>query len=775
MRRFAFLPIIVVVAITALVAAFGNDGSVPGLAPTAQAQAGAAGLNHSNVEIPFFTEWIRSPHADLNAEAFIHWSGDDPPVVPGTCARCHTNDGYHDYIGLDGSAAGTVEAEAQPGTLQCTTCHNDVTLEKSTVVMPSGVVLAGLGREAVCMDCHQGRSSGPTVAAAIESSGVTDPDGILEGQGFLNIHYFAAAATLYGTFADGGFEYPGVVYEGRLDHVEGFNTCQGCHDPHTLELEVASCSTCHTGVETVADLRDIRMPGSLVDYDGDGDITTGIRTEIANLRALLMQTMRAYSAEVVGAPIGYDEHTHPYFFIDGDEDGVISAEEAVRANAYVTFTPRLLAAAYNYQMALKDPGGYAHNPKYLIQLLHDSIVDLGAGLTEMGTQGLVRPGDEALMAAAPLATAPLGEILASAPGGGAVFEFAHLQDVLAQAPGIDLSVIERLHRDDAGHFDVTAEPWRHWDGEGAVPATCSTCHSATGLPFAVLHGTQIEQPISDGMSCTTCHLAPAESALLPVEEVVFPSGAVLSFGSQGDNLCATCHQGRASTNDVDQRIAASNVGDDETGQGLGFVNVHYFSAAATRFGGEARGGYQYAGKEYVGFFPHVEEASSCTQCHDPHNQQVELTTCTDCHGGDPTIADVRTYRMFDGDYDGDGDADEGTYDEIATMIDMLYLAMQSYAANVIGTPIVYNSASYPYFFVDTNANGVSDPDEVTNPNQFRAWTPRLMRAAYNYQYALKDPGSYVHNGQYIVQLLHDSLEHLGVDTSGMDRPDANLF
>ena len=57
-------------------------------------------------------------------------------------------------------------------------------------------------------------------------------------------------------------------------------------------------------------------------------------------------------------------------------------------------------------------------------------------------------------------------------------------------------------------------------------------------------------------------------------------------------------------------------------------------------------------------------------------------------------------------------------------------------------------------------------------NDFASWTPRLMRAAYNYQYVLKDPGSYVHNSQYIVQLLHDSLEDLGVDVSGMHRPDA---
>ena len=35
--------------------------------------------------------------------------------------------------------------------------------------------------------------------------------------------------------------------------------------------------------------------------------------------------------------------------------------------------PRLLQAAYNFQVTLKDPGGYAHNGKYHIELLYDSI------------------------------------------------------------------------------------------------------------------------------------------------------------------------------------------------------------------------------------------------------------------------------------------------------------------------------------------------------------------------------------------------------------------
>lgn len=763
MRFRTFLPVLAVVAVLGALVAYDSGLGVPAVAPTASAQAAETPFGYNHLEIPFFGEWMSSGHADLTAEAWIHWNGDDPALVPASCAKCHSSAGNLDFLGADGSAAGSIELEAHaPGVLQCTNCHNETTLAKTDVTMPSGIVLTDLGREAVCMECHQGRASGATVAGAIERAAV-DHDAIMEGQGFINIHYFAAAATRYGSDAGGGFEYPGKSYEGFFAHVEDFSTCQSCHDPHALELEVVSCATCHTGVETVADLREIRMPGSFVDYDGDGDITSGIATEIENLRGILYDLMGAYSVEVIGTRIGYESHTHPYFFIDGNGNGVIDADEAVRANAFTTFTPRLLAAAYNYQVTLKDPGGYAHNAKYTIQLLVDSITDLADGLGSSAAAGLVRPGDDAALAAV-----PAGEVLANASL--PPLDFGQLRTVLADGHAVDLSVIERLHRNDAGHFDATTEAWRHWDAEGAVPASCSTCHSAAGLPFRLEHGVQIEQEVAQGMACTTCHVAEDDFTLLEVDEVRFPSGAILSFGTSGDNLCATCHQGRASTPTVNARIG--DVGDDTVDSRLGFVNVHYFSAAASRFGGEAQGGYQYAGKEYVGFWPHVEEAATCTQCHDPHNQQVDLVSCTDCHGGDATIDNVRSFRMYDGDYDGDGDDGEGSYHEIHAMIEQLDMAMQNYAATVIGTPVVYSSAAHPYFFIDGNANGVADPEEVTRANQFASWTPRLMRAAYNYQYAKKDPGSYVHNSQYVIQLLHDSLEDLGVDVSGMTRPDA---
>jgi hypothetical protein len=85
--------------------------------------------------------------------------------------------------------------------------------------------------------------------------------------------------------------------------------------------------------------------------------------------------------------------------------------------------------------------------------------------------------------------------------------------------------------------------------------------------------------------------------------------------------------------------------------------------------------------------------------------------------------------------------------------------------------IVYNPHGFPYFFIDTNENRVADPDETNMGNRYATWTPRLLRAAYNYQWVSKDPGAYAHNPMYTMQILYDSLQDIGADVSGMARPE----
>ena len=681
--------------------------------------------------VPFEEQWANSPHNAVDAEAFVHWNEDDPAEVPASCATCHSTTGYVNFVN-GAEAVGVPVGE----TVQCHACHDAAAATLSEVTFPSGAVVTGLGPEARCMVCHQGRASKVQVDEAIEKFGLTeevdkvgepvgDPPANL---GFINIHYFPAGATLYGGTVMGGYQYEGKSYDVKNDHVEGYNTCVGCHDQHTLELRVEQCAVCHEGVASVEDIQKIRMTGSMVDYDGDGDLAEPIRDEIAGLRDLLLVGIQSYASEVVGTPIGYNPDTHPYFFTDPNTDGQITEDEAISDNRYSTWTARLLKAAYNYQMATKDPGAYAHGGKYIIQLLYDSIEDLNA--SEMATK-------------------------------------------------VDLTAANRI---DQGHFAGSEEAFRHWDEEGEVPGGCAKCHSAEGLPeFLAVAGEQSDgvsgantpAHVANGFMCSTCHDEANWPANYPVAKVKFPSGAILSFNAPdaeenvNANICLLCHQGRESTVSVDRAIG--DAGPDEVpvnAEGeptLRFRNPHYFAAGASLFGDEAMGMYQYEGQEYNGRNMHVQGFQVCSECHDPHGLLPYVDKCAACHGG----TEPDKYRISTVDFDGDGDTTEGIVGEIETMNEALLAAIQAYVTDQGLPAILYDPAAYPYFFEDTDANGEVNGEEAG----YAQWTPRLLRAAYNYQWVQKDPGAFAHNGQYVLQTLYDSLDDIGGDTAAMTRPE----
>ncbi|MCB8966475.1 MAG: cytochrome c3 family protein [Ardenticatenaceae bacterium] len=648
--------------------------------------------------VPFLEQWQSSGHADVEAEAFNHWNEEDPQEVPTGCAKCHSTPGYLDFLGADGTEFGTVENASPIGTtVECAACHNDVTLGLTSVVFPSGVEVMGLGDESRCMQCHQGRSSKLTVDQGIIDAGldpVADLDVVSEDVGFTNIHYYAAAATLYGKVAMGGYEYDGKAYDGKFDHVAGYDSCIDCHNPHTLEVKVDECSGCHTDVTSVEDLVNIRMPGSLVDYDGDGDMEEGIMFEIQGMQEMLLQAMQAYSTEIAGTGITYDAAAYPYFFNDAGE-------------RYATWTARLAKAAYNYQVSQKDPGEFAHGGKYIIELLYDSIEDLNSAI--------------------------------SAP--------------------VDLT---NAHRIDHGHFAGSEEAFRHWDEEGFVSGSCSRCHSATGLPLYLTQGVTINEPTSNGLNCATCHSDLTTFALYEADSATFPSGATVSLAVDEtdeaglkSNLCLQCHQGRESTVSVDRTL--SGLEDDVASESIRFRNVHYFAAGATLFGTEVKGAYEFADQTYLGRNVHVEKFDTCVECHNAHALEVKYDECAFCHENVETPEDLHAIRVSETDFDGDGDVTEGLYGEIQTMADVLYAAMQDYSTNTAGSTIVYNGSSYPYFFNDAGES-------------YASWTPNLLRAGYNYQYVQKDPGAFAHNGLYIIQLLYDSINAVGGDTTGMTRP-----
>jgi len=318
----------------------------------------------SNEEIK--KRWESSAHADLESRAFSHWNESDPPEISERCAKCHSTYGYRDFLGLYGATPGQVDEPAPVGsTVECGACHNEVASGKESAVMPSGIEITGLGLESNCMECHQGRASSVQVNEAVNGKPIDTVDTALS---LPNVHNNPAGPTQYGTEALGGFEYGGQIYLGRYEHISEYDSCHTCHDAHVLQIKVEHCSSCHRGATTTEALPDIRTGN--IDYDGDGDITEGLSGEIETMQKKLLLAMQVYAAKTEGAAL-----------IDYNGGFVDEAGEN-----YSTWTPRLLQAAYNYVYGAKDPGGYAHHGKYIIQLNYDSITDLRANIG-----GMIRP------------------------------------------------------------------------------------------------------------------------------------------------------------------------------------------------------------------------------------------------------------------------------------------------------------------------------------------------------------------------------------------------
>ena len=333
------------------------------------------------------TKWWGSGHADGTSEAFVHWNEDEPAVVPERCAKCHSASGFIDFVGADGSAAGSVEMPGKINdVLACITCHSDPAHALDNVTMQSGNVIEGTGSNSVCMNCHGGMGTASAVDKKVGDLGLDEqvPEAALIGN-----HYFAAAAVHEGADAADGYQYEGKTYVGVFEHAEGVSTCTECHDPHSTHIndipnsDANLCSTCHSNVAGWADYKKVSV--SKVDFDGNGTVDP-IYDEIEGVKTKLLQALWDYSKETTGSAFVFNSSVYPYTFIDTNEDGQASDEESAFPNSFKAWTPRMLKAAYNFSFTTRDPGAYVHNAKYVLQLMYDSIEDLGGS-----TAGMVRP------------------------------------------------------------------------------------------------------------------------------------------------------------------------------------------------------------------------------------------------------------------------------------------------------------------------------------------------------------------------------------------------
>jgi hypothetical protein len=727
--------------------------------------------------------WLTSGHADASSEAFRHWDEDVPQVVSTNCARCHSGAGYEDYLGSDGSPPNVVDVAPPPTrTVDCEACHNEVATNLTEVTfVSSGKVITGLGDEARCMVCHQGRESKKSVDANIAAANPADVDTVddttADGDGaisFRNIHYYGAAATLYGREAEVGYQYDGKAYEKKFTHVEAYDACNKCHDEHTLKLRLDACATCHdldpANVAdpekydlAVEDLHDERMDGTIADFDADGQLE-GLFHELTGMSDVLYQAMREYAKDVVGVPLVYDETRSPFYYADTNENGVRDSGEP----SYTKWTARLVKAAFNYQLWQKDPGAFAHNGKYVMELMYDSTADLNAH---------------------------------------------DLVDV-SKANGYPADLAS-LVRNDFGHFDTSADAYTNWEDEEGVSSSCARCHSLEGFRFRVKYGidTTISQPTVAGLPCESCHVVGTEfkndPARVYVASLAFPypstaTSSQISSVSIANNpnapldsfICTTCHMGRQSKLTIDATVASAS-----NQQALTFSNVHYLPASATQYSTRAGVGYPWTGisdgaaaafpaaRKYA--TPWVHFASSnwanfdpavpgsgmpaegeCQFCHmksGSHAFQAEGGSGCSCHGSAP----LDSYRLTNGDNlslgplstDFDGNPQTTKLgDEVIAFRAALDEALDAYAVRKGKVRLVYFTGQSSYWFKDANDDDVPDDvngdGAITSSDKYNQFDKFMLYGAHDYHLTRVDPGSWAHNPRYTLQILYDSIDYL---------------
>jgi len=303
---------------------------------------------------------------------------------------------------VSSALAGDYHVGAQ---LHCSDCHimhasKDGTIYGGgTATNPTGVLrmLKFASPNALCMSCHDGTD---TTAPDVMASGTAAApnDTLLDAYASPYKNSGGVFQSDYATVASncghnlGG----GVVTATQGTWTSGATgmTCTDCHDPHTLRMQVDPiteksqlCATCHSNVTSFSDYRAVTVDG--IDYDGDGK-AEGIFHEIEGAQEVLIKSMQTYAAKNLGKPLGFELGQFPYVFNDTNGDGTLSKDEAIFPNAFKSFTPRLQRAAFNYMFSVKDPAGYVHNGKYVLQLIFDAVADLRSVTGESGVT-LIRP------------------------------------------------------------------------------------------------------------------------------------------------------------------------------------------------------------------------------------------------------------------------------------------------------------------------------------------------------------------------------------------------
>ena len=235
-------------------------------------------------QVPFYDAWTMSPHSDSTAQAFNHWNTQGS--VPVECARCHSRQGFIDYLGGDGSAPLVVDQPAPTGSVvDCQTCHRP------------GRQHAGAGDLPFGRDRHRPRRRGPlhdlpsgTIVRAHRRRRDRGRGARRRRHGQRRCSSSQTSTTRRppprstGAGRRAATSTPGRATTCGSATSTAPTPASTCHDPHSTQVNFTTCATCHAGVTDLAGAQQIRMESSIgIDYDGDGNVSGGISDEVNGL------------------------------------------------------------------------------------------------------------------------------------------------------------------------------------------------------------------------------------------------------------------------------------------------------------------------------------------------------------------------------------------------------------------------------------------------------------------------------------------------------------
>lgn len=261
-------------------------------------------------------------------------------------------------------------------------------------------------------------------------------------------------------------------------------------------------------------------------------------------------------------------------------------------------------------------------------------------------------------------------------------------------------------------------------GDPNSPATrdgCITCHDGRAFAQQIVSAADLDTSEPVAQDCDTCH-SDYGKEVWEAGLVNLPSGEVRDGGGA---LCMSCHNAR-------------NVPDPATK-----TAPHPSTEADILMG---TNGYHVEGKNYSNS-PHTSVKDTCFSCHTAdlgggyasHTFEADLKTCVSCHQG------IDTFNMkAKEDYDGNGQV-EGFQDEVAGLQELLKETIEE---GLDGGSFAISRGAIVF---------TKGEEEITDV------PADLYHAAWNYFLTVNDGTKGLHNPEYVVQLLQQSILMLDGD------------